>query len=231
MWKQSCFIVRCLVVCVEWQTSVEREGEKKEMIEDRKPVRTTPPAPTARTVVPYTTIIQISRPPRHWKLPSTIARPRPPRWCRFFVDMYLYEAPFYYKIHMLWYHKFYFVISKNILWYHKFNFVISHNNLWYHKIFYDITKKNLWYQKIIFVTSQIRICDIKKSSLFSWYHKIDLWYHIFDFVMSQIDFVTSINRFCDIKKSILWYHKIRCIYWYHIFDFVISQNRLCDITS
>ena len=45
-----------------------RQGERKrEMIDERKHVQTTPPAPTASAAGPCLTKIQISRTPRHWK--------------------------------------------------------------------------------------------------------------------------------------------------------------------
>ena len=45
-----------------------KKGRKKrEMIDERKNVQTTPPAPTATVVGPCPTLIQTSRTPRHWK--------------------------------------------------------------------------------------------------------------------------------------------------------------------
>ena len=41
--------------------------KKREMIDERKMSKPVPPAPTAGTVGPCPTIIQISRTPRHWK--------------------------------------------------------------------------------------------------------------------------------------------------------------------
>ena len=45
----------------------ERERERRELIDERKNVQTTPLAPTASTLSPCLTVIQTSRPPRHWK--------------------------------------------------------------------------------------------------------------------------------------------------------------------
>ena len=45
----------------------QREGEKREMIVERKNIQTTPSAPTASAVGPCPTIIQISRTPQHRK--------------------------------------------------------------------------------------------------------------------------------------------------------------------
>ena len=40
-----------------------------------------------------------------------------------------YEAPFYYKTHILWHHKIDFLMSQiRFFWYHKFDFFIWQNN-------------------------------------------------------------------------------------------------------
>ena len=44
---------------------LQREGERKKMIDERKKSKQQPPAPTESTVGPCPTIIQISRTPRH----------------------------------------------------------------------------------------------------------------------------------------------------------------------
>ena len=49
------------------------------MIDERKNVQTTPPAPPATAVGPCPTIIQISRTPRHWKFTQHHRTTRPPR--------------------------------------------------------------------------------------------------------------------------------------------------------
>ena len=94
------------------------------------------------------------------------------------IHLQFYEVPFYYKIHILWYHKFDFVISL-------IRFCDITNSL----VFCDITKSQNRICDITnsydFVISQIRFCDITNSIL--WYHKFItiLWYHKFDFVISQ----------------------------------------------
>ena len=45
----------------------QREGERRERIDESKNVQTTPPAPTTRAVGPCPTLIQTSKTPRHWK--------------------------------------------------------------------------------------------------------------------------------------------------------------------
>ena len=60
-----------------YRAVLHRDGNKRNMIVERKNVQPNPCAPTASTVGPNPTSIQISRKPRHLKLPSTIARPQP----------------------------------------------------------------------------------------------------------------------------------------------------------
>ena len=55
--------------------------EEKEMIDEKKNVQTTPPAPTASAAGPCPTLIQISRTPRHWKFTQHHRTTRPPRFC------------------------------------------------------------------------------------------------------------------------------------------------------
>ena len=57
--------------------------EKEDRIDDmrkkkKKKKQPTHPAPAASTAGPCPTICQSSKMPRHWKLPSTIARPNNP---------------------------------------------------------------------------------------------------------------------------------------------------------
>ena len=56
----------------------ERRRKKTEMIDERKNVHTTPPAPTASAVGPCPTLIQISRAHRHWKFTQHHRTTRPP---------------------------------------------------------------------------------------------------------------------------------------------------------
>ena len=57
----------------------ERGRQEREVIDERKNVPTTPPAPTARAVGSCPTIIQISRTPRHWKFyPAPLHNPTTP---------------------------------------------------------------------------------------------------------------------------------------------------------
>ena len=50
-----------------YQTVSQRQGERKEMIDETKMAKQPLPVPTASTVVPCPTLIQSSRAPRHWK--------------------------------------------------------------------------------------------------------------------------------------------------------------------
>ena len=56
----------------------ERGRKKREVIDERKNVQTTPPAPIESTVGPCPTVIQISRTPRHWKFTQHLCTTRPP---------------------------------------------------------------------------------------------------------------------------------------------------------
>ena len=57
----------------------QREGERREVIDERKNVQTNPPpAPTASAIGPCPTIIQSSRTPRHWKFTQHLRTTRPP---------------------------------------------------------------------------------------------------------------------------------------------------------
>ena len=55
-----------------------REGERRESIDERKHVQTTPPTPTASTAGPCATIIHISKTPRRWKFIQHHCTTRPP---------------------------------------------------------------------------------------------------------------------------------------------------------
>ena len=57
----------------------QREGERRERIDESKNVQTTPPAPTASAIGPCPTVIQIVGRPGTGSLPSTIAPPDHPR--------------------------------------------------------------------------------------------------------------------------------------------------------
>ena len=63
--------------------TVEKEDRidemKKKQQQKKKKKQPTCPAPAASTAGPCPTIFQSSRMPRHWKLPSTIARPNHPQ--------------------------------------------------------------------------------------------------------------------------------------------------------
>ena len=50
-----------------YRAASQREGERREMIDERKNIQTPPPEPTVSAVGPCPTIIQISRTPQHWK--------------------------------------------------------------------------------------------------------------------------------------------------------------------
>ena len=56
----------------------QREGERKEVIDERKMSKQPPPAPIASAIGPCLTIIQISRTPRHWKVAQHLRTTRPP---------------------------------------------------------------------------------------------------------------------------------------------------------
>ena len=56
----------------------QREGEKREMIDESKNVQTTPPARTVSAVGPCPTVIKIVGRPGTGSVPSTIAPPNPP---------------------------------------------------------------------------------------------------------------------------------------------------------
>ena len=62
-----------------YRAASEREGKRGEKIVESKNVQTTPPAPTASTVGPCPTIIQIVRRPGTGSLPRTFAPPDHPR--------------------------------------------------------------------------------------------------------------------------------------------------------
>ena len=53
----------------------QREGERRERIDESKNVQTTPPAPTASAIGPCPTVIKIVGRPGTGSLPSTIAPP------------------------------------------------------------------------------------------------------------------------------------------------------------
>ena len=57
----------------------QREGERTDRRE-KKMSKQPPPAPTASTVGPCPTIIQISRTPRHWKFTQRLRATRPPTY-------------------------------------------------------------------------------------------------------------------------------------------------------
>ena len=63
----------------------QREGERREMIDERKNVQTPLPAPTASAIGPCPTVIKIVGRPGTGSLPRTIAQPDHPRirrrWC------------------------------------------------------------------------------------------------------------------------------------------------------
>ena len=56
----------------------ERGRKKRESIDERKNVQTTPPEPTASTIGPCPTVIQVSRTPRHWKFTQHLRTTLPP---------------------------------------------------------------------------------------------------------------------------------------------------------
>ena len=63
--------------------------------------------------------------------------------CKYSLKEPFYEAPFYYKTLILWYHKTDFLISQiRFFWYHKTDFLISQNNpdFLYHKLDLVISK-------------------------------------------------------------------------------------------
>ena len=60
-------------------SAVSQRGRKKrEMLDERKNVQTTPPAPTASAAGPYPILIQISRTPQHRKFTQHHRTTRPP---------------------------------------------------------------------------------------------------------------------------------------------------------
>ena len=62
-----------------YRAVVNRGGDMRKMIDERKNVQTTPPAPTTSAVSPCPTITKISRTLRHWKFTSNIAPPDHPQ--------------------------------------------------------------------------------------------------------------------------------------------------------
>ena len=66
--------------------------KKREVIDERKNVRTPPPAPTASTIGPYPTIIKISRMPRQWKFTQNLRTTRPPRLTVSFTTLSNYSS-------------------------------------------------------------------------------------------------------------------------------------------
>ena len=82
-WLVDCFGLNSLLgqYFSLYRAISQREGEKGEkMIDERKNVQT-PPTRTycKHSLGPCPTIIQISRTPQHWKLPSTITPPDHPK--------------------------------------------------------------------------------------------------------------------------------------------------------
>ena len=56
-----------------------KKQKQKQQQQQKKKKQPTRPAPAASIAGPCPTICQSSRTPRHWKLPSTIARPNHPQ--------------------------------------------------------------------------------------------------------------------------------------------------------
>ena len=75
----------------------KKKKKKKTIIKKKK--KTTRPAFAASTAGPCPTICQSSRTPRHWKLPSTIARPNHPLVTD---EALLAETTFYDPSSFLW---------------------------------------------------------------------------------------------------------------------------------
>ena len=71
-----------------FQSILERGKKKKEMKDERKMSKQPPPAPTASTVDPCPTLIQICRTPRHWKFTQHHRTPTTPP---------LFERSWYYS--------------------------------------------------------------------------------------------------------------------------------------
>ena len=62
-----------------YRADSQREGERKEVIDEiKKMAKQPPPAPTTSAIGPCSTIIQISRTPRHWKFTQHLRTTRPP---------------------------------------------------------------------------------------------------------------------------------------------------------
>ena len=81
-WLVGCFGFKGLFETVFQSMSgrlPERGRKRREKIEESKNVQTTPPAPTASTVGPCPTKIQISRTPRHRKFTQHHRTTRPPQ--------------------------------------------------------------------------------------------------------------------------------------------------------
>ena len=120
--------------------------------------------------------------------------------CKCIIKVPFYEAPFYYKTPILWYHKIDFLISQIRFFY------ITKQIFWYYKItliFFCIKKSNLWYHKIEFVISQNLRDFVISKNLFCDITNSTFWCHKIDFLISQNnpDVLISEIRFCDIKKS------------------------------
>ena len=65
----------------------EREKEKRSDRWEKKMSKQPPPIPTASTIGPGPTVIQVSRTPRHWKFTQHLRTTRPPLWLEEWLDV------------------------------------------------------------------------------------------------------------------------------------------------